>query len=198
MSKILKKKLAKLDAEIAEVSAILKPMYDALKPYQDKHIELSKKRALIDEKIKFDSFEPSLEFILSHTCDWFTYKSNGKGSYNLMQKYMRDNYKHLTISGYNRKTNIYALQIGIKTGAALEDVVKEIERPIELAIKAGQEQFSIFDDDLSEHGSKGLTIKDGKYEVGVMAYHSYRAHETFDNLKDVVKYMIARKMTYTL
>ena len=194
----VKNRLKAIDLRHDELAALMKPFQDKMEPFAKENGELWAEKRKLAEELDELAFEPSLQYILSTTYEKFHYNSNNhNGSYNRMQKFIRDNYKYLKISGYNPKTNIYALEIAISTGADVKEVAKELSPAIKLALKNGQEHFGLFTDDLSESGSLSLIIKDDKYTIGKTRHGSYRVVKSCATLLEAVGFCLENKLTYT-
>lgn len=195
---VVKNRLKKIESRNEELKALMKPHQEKLAPFLKESSDLWDESRKLKEQLDDLSFEPSLAYILSTTHDKFHYRSSDhKCSYSRMNKFIYDNYKYLKISGYNPKTNIYAIELVILTGADASEVAKELSPAIKLALKAGQEGFKIFTDDLSASGIVTLQVKDGKYEIGKTSWGSSRPYKTCDTLIEAVKFCLENKLTYS-
>jgi hypothetical protein len=190
MTKIekLQKHLKVLVERTKEIDAILKPIDDWAKPYRAEIAALRKESAEIRDKIKEMSFEPSLEFFLSHDTSYFTYHSEThSGTLCDMQKYMNKNFKYIRMDGYNVNTNIYAVEITLKHDADFKEMYKEINYAMKLAIKAKQDYFRLRTDNYNE--SPRLWVKDGKFKLADDRWSS-ADWKSFDTLKEALQYAI--------
>lgn len=193
----LQKNLAETKKRREELAVLSAPILKQLQPIQTEDGNLYDQQIKIEKEIKSLTFEPSLEYILSHTHDHFPWDENPKKcTYRKMGSYMSHNFKYLRISGYNTKTNIYAIELMLLTGASVNDMVAEITPVIDLAIKSGQENFGMFTDDLSEAGVLQLEIKGNKYKLGITRHSRYSEIKSFHTLREFVEYAVANKMTY--
>ena len=194
----IQKRLAAIKERMDEIDTVTRPIRKQLQPFDAEAQNLYKESRKLDEELDEAAFVPSMEYFLSTKVDKFHYEqSNKKCSYTRMHDYIDKNYKHLKISGYNPKTEIYAIQLMIRTGADVDEVTKEIGPVIKLAVKAQQTDFHLFTDDLSESGIVSLRVVDGEYHVGKTRYGSYSVYEKFKTLKQAVEYCIKNKLTYS-
>lgn len=194
----VKKRLAAIEVREKELLVLMKPFQEKLAPFQKETGLLWEESRKLKELLDELAFEPSLQYILGGSHARFHYIDNDKNcSYHRMNKFISNNYKYLKVSGYNPKTNVYAVEFSITTGADAKEVTQELAPAIKLALKAGQDNFHLFTDDLSASGIPMLTVKDNKYEVGKTTYGSHRTYNTSDTLLGAVKFCLDNKLTYT-